>query len=67
MSNNNENKKGKIITPDRIEEEGLADINSSSGDSPDNVISNTQKKIQDAKHGRKHGEPLTGTSPKAGD
>ena len=67
MSNNNENKKEPIRTPDTQIEEGLEDINSSSGDSQDNVISNTHKKIQDEKHGRKHGEPLTGTSPKAGD
>lgn len=68
MSKQNENKKkGRISTPDTYIEEGLADINSANSDSPDNVISNTHKKIEDQKHGRKHGEPLTGTTPRAGD
>lgn len=68
MSKQNENrKKGRISTPDTFIEEGLASINSASGDSQDNVISNTHKRIEDEKHGRKHGQPLTGTNPRAGD
>lgn len=68
MSKQNENKKkGGISTPDVYMEEGLAGINSADGDSQDNVISNTHKRIENDKHGRKHGEPLTGTTPRAGD
>jgi len=68
MSIQDENKKRKdVSTPDTRIEEGLENINSSSGNSRDNVISDTQKRIQDEKHGRKHGEPLTGTTPRAGD
>jgi len=68
MSIQNENKKkGPVSTPDTRIEEGLEDINSANGNSQDNVISSTRKKIEDEKHGRKHGEPLTGTTPRAGD
>lgn len=67
MSKQNENKKrGPVRTPDASIEEGLDDINSANGKSQ-NVISNTHKRIEDEKHGRKHGEPLTGTTPRAGD
>jgi len=64
MSKQNENKKRPVHTPDTRIEEGLDDINSANGNSQDNVISSTHKKIEDEKHGRKHGEPLTGTTPK---
>ena len=65
MSIQNENKKKEqVSTPDTRVEGGLEGINSADGNAQDNVISNTHKKIQDEKHGRKHGEPLTGTTPK---
>ena len=67
MSTQDENKnksKKPLIIPDTEIEEGLENINSASGNSPDNVISNTHKRMEDEKHGRKHGQPITGTSPR---
>lgn len=43
---------------------GFDDINSAEADSQDNVISDTKSKIQNREHGRDHGEPLTGSTPK---
>lgn len=43
---------------------GFDDINSADAESQDNVISDTKSEILNRKHGRDHGEPLTGSTPK---
>ena len=53
-----------VDTPDTTAPEGRDDINSADGSSPENVVSNTSKRIRDEKHGRSHGEPITGANPK---
>jgi|GEM_PF-2058957 len=53
-----------VDTPDTSTPEGREDINSADGSSQENVISNPHKKIRDEKHGRSHGEPITGANPK---
>jgi hypothetical protein len=68
MSIENENKKKEQNpTPGTRVREGLDDINSADGDSQENVISSTRSQIEDEKRGRKHGTPLTGSNPRAGD
>lgn len=45
-------------------EEGLGDINSSSGEAPENVISNSHSARADKKHGRHNANPITGANPR---
>lgn len=40
------------------------EINSAEADSNDNVVGDTRSETQNRKHGRDHGDPLTGTTPK---
>lgn len=66
-----EEKNSKTTRRSKLEDEldtrvptGFDDINSADAESQDNVISDTKSVIQNRKHGRDHGEPLTGSTPK---
>lgn len=40
------------------------EINSAEADSKDNVAGDIQSEIRNKRHGRDHGDPLTGSTPK---
>lgn len=70
MKDHKENypERNKKVNPEEEVDSGVTkdfdDINSADGDSQDNVVSDSRSEIRNRKHGRDHGEPLTGSSPK---
>lgn len=69
MSIDDKNKKtGRVhhpqTTDDKIDEGVMGDINSSSGEAPENVISDTHSARMDKKHGRHNANPITGANPR---
>lgn len=64
VENEERGKRPRRDTPDEQIEEGLGDINSSSGEAPENVISDSHSAKADKKHGRHNANPITGANPR---